>query len=70
MAERRELEISRAYLDLADECFSKAARTEHAEAAAQLRRMGRHYMSQAAALDEAPRVGGATASGDRPSRQD
>ena len=45
--------ISGLYLDLAHECFNKAARTEHAEAADAFRGMGRRYISEAAVFDAA-----------------
>jgi hypothetical protein len=47
---RKELEISRLYLGLAHECFNKAAKTEHAEAADAFREMGRRYITAAAVL--------------------
>jgi hypothetical protein len=64
MAEsRKKQEISQLYLDLASECFSKAAIAEHADAAEQLRRMGRRYMSQAAVFDASLGIVDATPSG-------
>ena len=44
-------EISRLYLDLANECFVKAAIEEHADGAEVFRRMGRRYVSEAMAYD-------------------
>jgi hypothetical protein len=47
----KQIEMSQVYLDLASECFNKAARAEQADAAETLRRMGRCYVAQAAAFD-------------------
>jgi len=44
-------EISQVYLDLASECFNKAATAEQANGAEALRQMGRRYVGQAEALD-------------------
>ena len=46
-----DLEISRLYLDLANECFSKAAIEEHAGGAEIFRRMGLRYVSEAATFN-------------------
>jgi hypothetical protein len=52
MAEKRtDLEMSPLYLTLANECFNKASIEEHAGGAEVFRRMGRCYLSEAAALD-------------------
>ena len=53
---RRELgmagrEISELYLSLALDCFDKAATTDQADGAEVLKRMGRRYVAEAAALD-------------------
>ncbi len=45
--ERRDLEICRLYLNVAIECFNKAAIEEHADGAEVFRRMGRRYISEA-----------------------
>src|SRR5258707_5225995 len=45
--ERKHLEISRLYLNVAIECFNKAALEEHADGAEVFRRMGRRYISEA-----------------------
>ena len=45
--ERKDLEISRLYLNVAIECFNKAALEEHADGAEVFRRMGRCYISEA-----------------------
>jgi hypothetical protein len=45
--ERNDLEISRLYLNVAVECFNKAALEEHADGAEVFRRMGRCYISEA-----------------------
>lgn len=45
--ERNDLEISRLYLNLAVECFNKAALEEHADGAEVFRRMGHRYISEA-----------------------
>jgi hypothetical protein len=45
--ERNDLEISRLYLNVAVECFNKAALEEHADGAEVFRRMGRRYISEA-----------------------
>jgi hypothetical protein len=44
-------EISDLYLCLALDCFDKAATAEQADDAEALRRMGRRYVAEAAALD-------------------
>jgi hypothetical protein len=44
-------EFSRLYFELASACFNEATTTEQAAGAETLRRMGRHYVAQAAALD-------------------
>jgi hypothetical protein len=44
-------EFSHLNLELASECFNKATTTEQAAGAETLRRMGRRYVAQAAALD-------------------
>jgi hypothetical protein len=49
--ERNDLEISRLYLDIAVECFNKAALEEHADGAEVFRRMGRRYISEAELYD-------------------
>jgi hypothetical protein len=49
--EGKDMNASRMYLDLAHECFNKAAMAEQAEAAETFRRMGRRYTSEAAAFD-------------------
>jgi hypothetical protein len=43
--------ISQLYLQLASECFIKAAVAERADAAEALTRMGRRYTAQASILD-------------------
>jgi hypothetical protein len=43
-------EFSRLYLELASECFNKATTTQQAAGAEILRRMGRRYVAEAAAL--------------------
>jgi hypothetical protein len=45
--EHNDLEISRQYLNVAIECFNKAALEEHADGAEVFRRMGRRYISEA-----------------------
>jgi hypothetical protein len=45
--ERNDLEISRLYLNVAVECFNKAALEEQAAGAEVFRRMGRRYISEA-----------------------
>jgi len=45
--ERNDLEFSRLYLNVAIECFNKAALEEHADGAEVFRRMGRRYISEA-----------------------
>jgi len=45
--EHNDLEISRLYLNVAIECFDKAALEEHADGAEVFRRMGRRYISEA-----------------------
>jgi hypothetical protein len=49
--ERKDLEISRLYLNVAIECFNKAAIEEHADGAEVFRRMGRRYISEAELYD-------------------
>jgi hypothetical protein len=49
--ERKDLNTSRLYLDLAHECFNKAAIAEQADAAEVFRRMARCYTSEAAVFD-------------------
>ena len=43
-------EFSQLYLELASECFNKATAIEQADGAETLRRMGRRYVAEAAAL--------------------
>lgn len=50
--------ISQLYLNLASECFNKAAIPEQADDAETWRRMGRHYVAQAAALLDDGRIVG------------
>jgi hypothetical protein len=50
--ERQDLEISRLYLNVAIECFNKAAVEEHADGAEIFRRMGHRYISEAELYDE------------------
>jgi hypothetical protein len=45
--EHNDLEISRLYLNVAIECFNKAALEEHADGAEVFSRMGRRYISEA-----------------------
>jgi hypothetical protein len=45
--ECNDLEFSRLYLNVAIECFNKAALEEHADGAEVFRRMGRRYISEA-----------------------
>jgi len=49
--ERKDLEISRLYLNLAIDCFNKAATEEHAADAEAFRRMGRRYILEARLYD-------------------
>ena len=49
--ERNDLEIPRLYLNVAVECFNKAALEEHADGAEVFRRMGRRYISEAELYD-------------------
>jgi len=49
--ERRDLEISCLYFNVAIECFNKAAIEEHADGAEVFRRMGRRYISEAELYD-------------------
>jgi hypothetical protein len=49
--ERNDLQISRLYLNIAVECFNKAALEEHADGAEVFRRMGRRYISEAELYD-------------------
>jgi len=49
--ERKDLEISRLYLDLANACFNKAAIEDHADGAEVFSRMGRRYVSEAMVYD-------------------
>jgi hypothetical protein len=53
--ERKDLEISRLYLNFAIECFNKAALEEHADGAEIFRRMGRRYASEAGLYDATSR---------------
>jgi hypothetical protein len=46
-----ELKISALYLDLANECFNKAAIEEHADGVEVFRRMGRRYLAEARVYD-------------------
>ena len=45
--EHNDLEISRLYLNVAIDCFNKAAIEEHPDGAEVFRRMGRRYISEA-----------------------
>ena len=45
--EHNDLEISRLYLNVAIDCFNKAAIEEHTDGAKVFRRMGRRYISEA-----------------------
>jgi hypothetical protein len=56
--ERKDLEISRLYLNVATECFNKAALEEHADSAEIFRRMGRRYISEAEFYDATLRARG------------
>jgi hypothetical protein len=49
--EREDLEISRLYLNVAIQCFNKAAVEEHADGAEVFRRMGHRYISEAELYD-------------------
>ena len=49
--ERNDLEFSRLYLNVAIECFNKAALEERADGAEVFRRMGRRYISEAELYD-------------------
>ena len=49
--ERTDLEISRLYLNVAIECFNKAAIEQHADGSEVFRRMGHHYISEAELYD-------------------
>jgi hypothetical protein len=49
--ERKDFEISRLYLNVAIECFNKAAIEEHADGAEVFRRMGCRYISEAGLYD-------------------
>jgi hypothetical protein len=49
--ERKDLEISRLYLNVAIACFNKAALEEYADGAEVFRRMGRRYISEAELYD-------------------
>src|SRR2546428_8799182 len=49
--ERQDLETSRLYLNIAIECFNKAALQEDADGAETFRRMGRRYISEAELYD-------------------
>jgi hypothetical protein len=49
--DRKDLQISRLYLNVAIECFNKAAVEEHADGAEVFRRMGHHYISAAELYD-------------------
>jgi hypothetical protein len=53
--ERKDLEISWLYLDIAAECFNKAALEGHADGAEIFRRMGRCYISEAELYDPTSR---------------
>ena len=48
---RNELEIHRLYLNIAIDCFNKAAIAEHEDDAEVFRRMGRRYISEAELYD-------------------
>jgi len=50
-ASRKNSEISALYLELASECFNKAAAAQDAGAAEALQRMGRSYFTQAVVLN-------------------
>jgi hypothetical protein len=45
--EKKDRKIGQLYLQLASECFNKAATIKDANAAEALRRMGRHYITEA-----------------------
>jgi hypothetical protein len=47
----KDLEISRLYLNVAIECFNKAANEEHTDDAEVFKRMGRRYISEAQLYD-------------------
>jgi hypothetical protein len=49
--EQKNLEISQLYLNVAIECFNKAAIEAHADGAEIFRRMGRRYISEAELYD-------------------
>jgi hypothetical protein len=49
--EQKDRGISALYLELASECFNKAATAKDVGAAEALQRMGRNYFTQAVALD-------------------
>jgi hypothetical protein len=49
--EQKNLEISRLYLNVALECFNKAAIEANADGAEIFRRMGRRYISEAELYD-------------------
>jgi hypothetical protein len=50
--------LSQLYLNLASECFNQAAKPDQADGAETWRRMGRHYVAQAAAfLDDGQILG-------------
>jgi hypothetical protein len=49
---RKDPEIGQLYLQLASECFNKAVTTKDANAAETLRRMGRHYITEASGWGE------------------
>jgi hypothetical protein len=49
--EQKNLEISRLYLNVAIECFNKAAIEAHADGAEIFRRMGHRYISEAELYD-------------------
>jgi hypothetical protein len=55
--ERKDLDTSRLYLNLAYECFNKAAVTEQTDAADVFTRMGRRYMSEAMIFEAAEKQG-------------
>jgi hypothetical protein len=56
--EHNDLDTSHLYLNLAYECFNKAAATEQADAAEAFTRMGCRYMSEAKALEAVGRKRG------------
>jgi hypothetical protein len=50
--DQKNFEISRLYLNVAMECFNKAAIEAHEDGAEIFRRMGRRYISEAELYDE------------------